>query len=86
MPPPHIPQANERAVLQKLGLMKAVRLDQLYPAGKQLFARMVAKGWITKQDDGRTYSIPSLGRFACGASHGRRLQRDNRVVRGVRAS
>ena len=42
--PPHIPQSNERAVLQKLGLSKALPLEQLYPAGKQLVASMVAKG------------------------------------------
>ena len=53
--PPHIPQSNERAVLQKLGLGKALPLEQLYPAGKQLIASMVAKGWIKKQFDGRTY-------------------------------
>jgi predicted transcriptional regulator len=47
--------------LQKLGLSKALRLDQLYPVGKQLIARMVAKGWITKQDDGRTYCRTPAG-------------------------
>lgn len=59
--PPHIPQSNERAVLQKLGLSKALRLEQLYPAGRQLIASMVAKGWIEKQADGRTYCRTPAG-------------------------
>jgi hypothetical protein len=44
-PPPHIPRANERTVLQKLTLTRGLSLDQLYPAGKQLIDSMVAKGW-----------------------------------------
>jgi len=54
-PPPHIPRANERTVLQKLTLTHGLALEQLYPAGRQLIASMVAKGWIKKQANGRTY-------------------------------
>jgi hypothetical protein len=60
-PPPHIPQANERAVLQKLSLTQGRPPEQLYPAGKVLIANMVAKGWIKKQPDGRTYCRTPAG-------------------------
>ncbi len=59
--PPHIPQASERAVLQKLGLTRGLPLEKLYPAGKLLISRMVAKGWIQKQLDGRTYLRTAAG-------------------------
>jgi hypothetical protein len=48
-PPPHIPRADERTVLQKLSLTRGVSLEQLYPAGRLLINSMVAKGWIEKQ-------------------------------------
>ena len=54
-PPPHIPRANVRNVLQKLTLARGLSLQQLYPAGRLLINSMVAKGWIEKQPDGRTY-------------------------------
>ena len=54
-PPPHIPKANERTVLQKLTLTRGLSLDQLYPAGRLLITNMVKKGWIQRQPDGRTY-------------------------------
>jgi len=60
-PPPHIPQVNERAVLQKLNPTHGLPLEKLYPAGKVLIASMVAKGWIKKQPDGRTYCRTSAG-------------------------
>ncbi len=60
-PPPHIPQANERAVLQKLSLTRGLPPEQLYPAGKGLIASMAAKGWIQKQPDGRTYCRTPAG-------------------------
>jgi predicted transcriptional regulator len=63
-PPPHIPRANERTVLQKLTLTRGLSLEQLYPAGKQLIDSMVAKGWIEKQDDGRTYCRTPKGEAA----------------------
>ena len=42
-PPPHVPRANERTVLQKLTLTTGLSLVQLYPAGKQLINGMLAK-------------------------------------------
>jgi len=63
-PPPHIPRANERSVLQKLTLTKGLTLLQLYPAGRILIANMVAKGWIELQADGRTYCRTPLGEQA----------------------
>ncbi|MET3843905.1 hypothetical protein ABIE49_005983 [Bradyrhizobium sp. OAE829] len=60
-PPPHIPQANERGVLQKLSLTRGLPLEKLYPAGKVLIANMVVKGWIKKQPDGRTYCRTAAG-------------------------
>jgi hypothetical protein len=75
-PPPHIPQANERAVLQKLSLTQGRPPEHLYPAGKVLIANMVAKGWIKKQPDGRTYCRTPAGEEALRAripvSHDRR--------------
>jgi hypothetical protein len=40
---------------------RGMRLEQLHPAGKQLIASMVAKGWIEKQPDGRSYCIATAG-------------------------
>lgn len=59
--PPHIPRANERAVLQKLSLTRGLPPEKLYPAGKVLIANMVVKGWIKKQPDGRTYCRTAAG-------------------------
>lgn len=58
-PPPHIPRANERTVLQKLSLTSGLPPEKL--AGKKLIANMLAKGWIRKQPDGRTYCKTSKG-------------------------
>jgi predicted transcriptional regulator len=44
-----------------------MRLEQLHPAGKQLIASMVVKGWIEKQPDGRTYCITAAGDAALKA-------------------
>ena len=63
-PPPHIPRANERTVLQKLTLTSGLSLVQLYPAGKQLINSMLAKGWIVKQPDGRSYCRTPKGEAA----------------------
>lgn len=63
-PPPHVPRANERTVLQKLTLTSGLSLVQLYPAGKQLINGMLAKGWIAKQPDGRTYFRTPKGEAA----------------------
>ena len=65
--PSHIPQAKERTALQKMSPTRGIRPEQLHPAGKQLIASMVAKGWIEKQPDGRTYCITSAGEEALRA-------------------
>jgi len=48
-------------VLQKLSLTRGLPPEKLFPAGKQLIASMLAKGWIRKQPDGRTYCKTSKG-------------------------
>ena len=58
---PHIPQANERTVLQKLSLTRGLPVEKLYPAGKVLITSMAAKGWIKKEADGRTYCRTAAG-------------------------
>jgi len=62
MPPPprRIPLANERTVLQKMSLTRGLPPEQLH-ASDRLLATMVAKGWIEKQPDGRTYCITPAG-------------------------
>jgi hypothetical protein len=65
--PIHIPQAKERAALQKMSPTQGIRPERLHPAGKQIIASMVAKGWIEKQPDGRTYCITSAGEEALRA-------------------
>lgn len=54
-PPPHIPRSNERTVLQKLTRTQGLTLNELYPAGRLLLNNMLAKGWIERQPDGKTY-------------------------------
>ena len=58
-PPLHIPRADERTVLQKLSLTSGLPPEKL--AGRKLIAKMLAKGWIRKQPDGRTYCKTSKG-------------------------
>ena len=65
--PSHIPQARERAALQKMSPTRGIRPEQLHPAGKQMIASMVAKGWIKKQPDGRTFCITPAGETALRA-------------------
>jgi hypothetical protein len=57
----HIPHATERTALQKMSAIRGLSPDKLHPAGKQTIARMVAKGWIERQPDGRTYCITPAG-------------------------
>ena len=64
--PSHIPHSNERSVLQKMSLTRGMRPEQL-PAGRNMIASMVAKGWVEKQPDGRTYCITSAGHEALKA-------------------
>lgn len=61
VPPPKIPRANERTVLQKLSLTSGLPLEKLYRAARNSSATMLAKGWIRKRPDGRTYSKTSKG-------------------------
>jgi hypothetical protein len=58
--PPHIPNAAERTALQRMSFTRGLRPEQL-PAGKIAIAGMLAKGWIEKQPDGRTYCITPAG-------------------------
>ena len=58
--PGHIQQAKERAALQKMSPTRGIRPDQIL-AGRLLLASMVAKGWIEKQPDGRTYCRTPAG-------------------------
>jgi hypothetical protein len=44
--PSHIPHSNERTALQRMSPAKGLSVEQLYPAGKQTIATMLAKGWI----------------------------------------
>jgi predicted transcriptional regulator len=39
----------------------------MHPAGKQIILGMLAKGWIEKQPDGRTYCITPVGKEALKA-------------------
>lgn len=59
--PSHIPHATERTALQRMSLTRGVRPEQMHPAGKQIISGMLAKGWIEKQPDGRTYCITPAG-------------------------
>lgn len=62
--PSHIPHATERTALQKMSRARGLSADKLHPAGKQTIAKMVAKGWIEKHSDGRTYCITANGEAA----------------------
>jgi hypothetical protein len=46
---------------------RGLRSEQLHPAGKIVIAGMLAKGWIEKQPDGRTYCITPGGKEALKA-------------------
>jgi hypothetical protein len=59
--PRHIPHATERTALQKMSPDRGLRADQLHPAGAQIIAGMLRKGWIERQPDGRTYCITPAG-------------------------
>ena len=65
--PPHIPHATERAALQRMSPTRGLRPEQLHPAGGGIIAGMLAKGWIVKQPDGRTYCITPTGEEALKA-------------------
>jgi hypothetical protein len=65
--PRHIPHNTERTVLQKMSPTRGLTFEKLHPAGKQTVAGMIAKGWIEKQPDGRTYCITPAGDAALKA-------------------
>jgi predicted transcriptional regulator len=65
--PKHIPHNIERTTLQKMSHTRGLTFQRLQPAGKQTVAGMVAKGWIEKQPDGRTYCITPAGDAALRA-------------------
>jgi hypothetical protein len=65
--PSHIPHATERTVLQKMSLTRGLAAEKLHPAGTKLIATMLAKGWIERQADGRTYCITPAGNEALKA-------------------
>jgi hypothetical protein len=65
--PDHIPHAIERTALQKMSPTQGLLPDKMHPAGRQTIAGMVAKGWIEKQPDGRTYCITPAGDAALKA-------------------
>jgi hypothetical protein len=62
--PSHIPHATERTALQKMSLTRGLPPEQLHPAGKVTIAKMLQKGWIEKQADGRNYCITAAGEQA----------------------
>jgi len=64
--PSHIPHATERTALQKMSLTRGIRPEQMHPAGMQIIAEMLAKGWI--EPDGRTYCITRAGDAALRAA------------------
>jgi hypothetical protein len=51
--PSHIPHAMERSTLQRMSPTVGMPSEKLHPAGKQIIAKMVAKGWIERQSDAR---------------------------------
>jgi predicted transcriptional regulator len=59
--PSHIPHAIERTALQKMNPTRGISPENMYPAGKQIIAGMLAKGWIEKQPDDRTYCLTPAG-------------------------
>jgi predicted transcriptional regulator len=65
--PSHIPHMTERTALQKMSVTQGLSLQQLHPVGKKTISVMVAKGWIERQPDGRTYCITSAGAAALRA-------------------
>ena len=72
--PAHIPHNTERTALQKMSFTRGLPAEQLHPAGKKIIGGMVAKGWIEKQPDGRTYCITLAGKEALKATIPTKLQ------------
>jgi hypothetical protein len=49
--PSHLPHNRERTALQQLRATPGLPLAKLHPAGRQIIAGMVAKGWIEKGEN-----------------------------------
>ena len=65
--PGHIPHNVERSALQKMSATEGLTQDRLHPAGGRTIAGMIAKGWIERQADHRTYCITPAGDAALKA-------------------
>ena len=65
--PNHIPHNIERSALQKMSSTEGLSEERLHPAGARTIAGMIAKGWITRQSDDRTYCITPAGDAALKA-------------------
>ena len=65
--PDHIPHNVERSALQKMSPNAGLPEERLHPAGGRTIAGMIAKGWIEKLSDGRTYCITPAGEAALRA-------------------
>ena len=48
-------------MLQAMSLTRGLPPEQLNHASERLLTTLVAKGWIQKQPDGRTYCITPAG-------------------------
>jgi hypothetical protein len=66
--PSHIPRATERAALQEMSLTKGLPAEQLHPAGTQIIAGMLRKGWIERQPDDGSIALPLPAMPHCGPS------------------
>ena len=55
--PPHLPHHIEREALQKMSPIYGLPLAKLHPAGERTVARMLAKGWIEQDLDGRARAV-----------------------------
>ena len=58
--PPHIPNVIERSILQRMSFTRGIPPEQMR-AGEKVIFRLLAKGWIEKQPDGRTFCITTTG-------------------------
>ena len=62
--PSHIPHATERSTLQRMSPTVGTPIENMHPAGKQIVANMLAKGWIQRQSDAQgrlAYCITPAG-------------------------
>jgi hypothetical protein len=66
MPPRarHLPSNAERNALQRLRPGAELTLRELAPTGHRTILTMIAKGWIERGSEGRTYRITVAGKTA----------------------